>query len=175
MAEMVKLFRANVGDEASLAESLAAFYNRQGRIGNRIGNAKILSYADNSIGISVPYSGIVDDGRQIDDIEDRKSFLIYRTGDCDTTSVDKFIADHTEAGDDVSRPYICTIGNDTLYFVAACKIVPHADSWSANDDADDDDWTPSGNPTMASDNESESGSGADIAVTEDTDEADPFN
>lgn len=168
MANMLKLFR---GTEEEISTALTAFFNRQGRIGNRVGNAKILTYEDGSIGVSVPYFGdVIDDGRQIDDIEDRKSFLLYRTSGTDTTPVDQFIKDHTDAGDDVSRPFVMTVKNDTLYFVAASKVVSVRDAWATGNGSDgnsDDvnDWTPTGTPTVASDKD-------DSEVSDDTD---PFN
>lgn len=144
--EMVKLFR---GTETQIAAEMAAFYNRQGAIGNRVANAKLLTYEDGSIGMSVKYTGKVDDGRQIDGILDKKSFLIYRTSGTDTSPVDEFLRVHGEAGDDMSVPFVTTVGNDTIYFVAANKMIPHNDAWNNDSDDDEDDWTPAGTPTVA--------------------------
>ncbi len=119
--ERVKLLKVGRGEEAKLSAKMAEFFNRQGKIGNHVGCAKILVYADGSIGASIPYYGDKDDdGRQIEGIEERKSFLICLVTDCDTALVDKFYVDHAD-GYDISKPFIQAVGNETLYFIAATK------------------------------------------------------
>lgn len=180
MADMIKLFR---GTEKEIETAMTEFYNRQGRIGNRVGNAKILVYGNGSIGVSVPYSGdVIDDGRQIDDIEERKTFLLYRTSGTDTTPVDSFVKEHKDAGDDVSRTFITVAGDDTVYFVAAAKVIPHVDPWASSDNDDaDDDWTPNGTPTVtppaapAIPAATADAEAADVTVDADADDEDPFN
>lgn len=154
MANMMMLFR---GTEEEIVKAMEEFYNRQGFIGNTVANAKVLTYADGSIGVSVPYSGDkIDDGRELDGMEERKHFLIYRTDGTDTTPVDAFIKEHTEAGDEVSRVFVMTVGNDTLYFAASCKIVkPVYDENGEGEDEEIDDWTPSGTPTVSAENKEE--------------------
>ena len=151
MANMMKLFR---GTEEEIVKAMEEFYNRQGFMGNTVANAKVLTYADGSIGVSVPYSGDkIDDGRELDGMEERKHFLIHRTSGTDTAPVDAFIKEHTEAGDEVSRVFVTTVGNDTLYFAASCKVVkPIYDDENGEDEDEIDDWTPSGTPTVSAEN-----------------------
>lgn len=155
--EKVKLIKCGKGEEAKLADQMSAFYNRQGKIGNHVGCAKILVYEDGSIGASIPYYGDKDDdGRQIDGIEERKSFLICLVPDCDTALVDKFYADHAD-GYDISKPFIQPVGTETLYFIAATKRPVVADDCDDELDDEDDESTDSESDDVSADTVAASG------------------
>lgn len=131
---MIKIFRNS--DTKALSEDVAAFYNRQGRIGNHLGNAKLHLMENGEIAVTISYSGKIDDGRQIDDIEDRKSIFITKVDGTDAGEIDAFLEMHKD--DYVSQPYITAVGNSLLVFIAATKIVPIQDTWNDDDDDDED-------------------------------------
>ena len=133
---MVKIFR-NM-DTKALSAEVSAFYNRAGRIGNHPGNAKLHLFANGEVGVTVPYwENKVDDGRQIDDIEDRKHIFIAKISGTDDTEINQFLRDHKD-GFNVSQPYIEAIGDELLVFIAATKIVLVDDEWDDDEDDDED-------------------------------------
>ena len=141
--EDIKMARYNYfsnTDPKALAKELSSFYNRQGRIGNHPGYAKMFVYEDGTIVATVPLNGNVeDDGRQIDDIEERKDFFIgYASSQADfDDGINAFLKEHEE-GYSVSAPYQEAVGNHLFIFISATKIVPISDDWDDEYDYDED-------------------------------------
>jgi hypothetical protein len=133
---MVKIFRNSNMQE--LSREVSDFYNRQGRIGNRLGNAKLHRMENGDVVVTLSYTGKEDDGRQIDDIEDRKHILITKIADTDSTEINEFLKAH-EDGYFVAQPYFDAFGNELLCFMVATKITQVNDDWGDDDEDDEDD------------------------------------
>lgn len=125
MSTFYKNFDIPVGDEDKVSQEISAYYNRQGRIGNSVANMKLVVKNNGSITAIVSSEGKADDGRQIDDIEDRKTVQIIRVapGSGDEEKVAAFTNTHNELGDIIARPFITAAGDDTVYLMIATKRV----------------------------------------------------
>lgn len=138
----VKVF---TGNDEQVAKDLGAFYNRQGKMGNRIENAKLHIMPDGSIKATVIWSGKEDDGRDLEGIEARKAFGIFRIldGDTENAAIADFYEQYSvENNYSINTPFVTTTEKDILFFIVATKIPVAATSDYDDDDEDEDDADP---------------------------------
>ena len=107
------------GEEALAVSKITELYNRHGFIGNSLDNVKVHIHPNEDLTLTFCSTGKVDDGRELDGIEERKGFGLFRVVDGDMTQVNAFAQEHED--DDLSRPFVAPIGQDILYFFAFSK------------------------------------------------------